>query len=182
MCHPVGCRSLLAFLGLLSSLLSFIAAYGFCSYLGFQVTSIHNLLPFLLLGIGADDMYVLTTVADQLNPQNSVRHRVSFTMGVAGVSILLTSITDCVAFLASSFSSLPALSSFCFFAAMGVLFDFFFQITFFSAFLAIDLKRQKNNKPDCLGLCSCRAKSFFFCGGRCLPPDTIDPSKPHETP
>lgn len=103
----------------------------------------------------------------------------SQTMAVAGVSVLLTSVTDCVAFVASSFSSLPALQSFSLFAAMGVLFDFFFQVTFFAAFLAFDLNRQKNNKNDCLGLCSCRPRSFFFCGGKCLPTDHIDPSKPH---
>lgn len=101
------------------------------------------------------------------------------TLSVAGVSILLTSITDCVAFFASSFSSLPALESFSIFAAFGVLFDFFFQVTFFAAFLTIDLRRQKNQRKDCLGLCSCNPRSFFFCCGRCVPIDSIDPSKPH---
>ena len=34
-------------------------AYGFCSACGLFVTPVHNILPFLLLGIGIDDVFVI---------------------------------------------------------------------------------------------------------------------------
>ena len=34
-------------------------SYGFCSACGLFVTPVHNILPFLLLGIGIDDVFVI---------------------------------------------------------------------------------------------------------------------------
>ena len=88
-------------------------------------------------------------------------------MQLAGVSILITSVTDCVAFLVSGMSRLPALKSFCIFAGVGVIFDFILEVTIFSSFLARDLRRQKLGKRECCGLCCCKATSCFFCCGKC---------------
>lgn len=140
-CHPVQCRVFAPLIGILSTALAFGVSYGLCLLLGLKVTSIHNLLPFLLLGIGADDMYVITAVADQINPNMTVEKRMGKTMKLAGVSILITSMTDCIAFMISGTSRLPALKSFCIFAGMGVLFDFIFEITLFSSYLAYDMRR-----------------------------------------
>lgn len=71
-------------------------------------------------------MYVITAVADQINPLMTIQKRMGKTLKLAGVSILITSVTDCVAFLVSSISRLPALKSFCIFAGLGVFFDFIF--------------------------------------------------------
>lgn len=67
-CHPVGCRVLAPLVGIFCTALAFVLSYGLCCFFQLKVTSIHNLLPFLLLGIGADDMYVIAAVADQVNP------------------------------------------------------------------------------------------------------------------
>ena len=64
-CDPVGCRIWAPLVGIFSTLLAFVVAYGFCSLMGLRVVTTHNLLPFLLLGIGVDDMYVIAAVADQ---------------------------------------------------------------------------------------------------------------------
>lgn len=121
-------------------------------------------------------MYVITAVADQVNPNMSVEKRMGKTLKIAGVSILITSVTDCIAFLMSGTSRLPALKSFCIFAGMGVLFDFIFEITIFSSFLALDMRRQKKGKPECCGLCCCKPTSWFFCCGKCTPRDTLKES------
>lgn len=73
-------------------------------------------------------------------------------MSHAGVSITVTSITDFVAFMISTSTSLPALSSFCFYAATGILFLFLFQCLFFGAYIVIDTRRQKARRMDC---CCC---------------------------
>lgn len=76
--------------------------------------------------------------------------------------------TNCIAFLLGSLTSLPALSSFCIFAGIGVLFDFVAELSIFSAFLVFDLKRQEKLKGDCCTLCRCSHKSIFCCRGKFL--------------
>ena len=49
-------------------------------------------------------------------------------MGSAGVSITITSLTDVFAFLLGTMSQLPALSTFCIFAAIGITADFILQV------------------------------------------------------
>jgi len=45
-------------------LLSYTSSFGLLSICGMKVTGIHNLLPFLLIGIGADDMFVVVNAVD----------------------------------------------------------------------------------------------------------------------
>ena len=62
-CHPVGCKMLSALIGPLCTVLGYLSAYGFCCVIGLKVSDIHLLLPFLLLSIGADNMYVLSNIS-----------------------------------------------------------------------------------------------------------------------
>ena len=141
-CHPVKCRVFAATIGVASTIMAYAASFGISSLLGLKVSNFHPVLPFLLLGIGADDMYVIASVVDQVNPKMSRQRVMGKALKLGGVSILITSLTDAVAFMLSGLSSLPALRSFAIFAGFGVLFDFIFEVSFFASFLAIDLRRQ----------------------------------------
>jgi len=74
-----------------------------------------------------------------------------------GMSILITSATDAVAFLIGSITVLPALSWFCSFAGIGIIFCFLFQIFIFLPCLTINAKRAESNRFDCL--CCCTAST-----------------------
>ena len=52
-----------ALIGPLCTVLGYLSAYGFCCVIGLKVSDIHLLLPFLLLSIGADNMYVLSNIS-----------------------------------------------------------------------------------------------------------------------
>lgn len=125
-CDPVGCRVLAPVIGIFSTLLAFGVSYGFCCLIGLKVVTTHNLLPFLLLGIGVDDMYVIAAVADQQGLRLPAEKLVGNTLRVAGVSIFVTSLTDCIAFMVNGISRLPSVQSFGIFAGVGVIFDFIF--------------------------------------------------------
>lgn len=58
---PVYFRSVAAVIGVICVGLAYTSSYGFCSYIGMKVAGVHNLLVFLLLGIGVDDMFVITS-------------------------------------------------------------------------------------------------------------------------
>lgn len=63
-CSPVHFRSAAALITLLCVALSYGAANGFAFLIGFKSAGIHNLLPFLLIGIGVDDMFVISSNID----------------------------------------------------------------------------------------------------------------------
>ena len=68
----------------------------------------------------------------------------------SGASFIVTSLTDMAAFAISSSSALPALASFCAYAAIGVFFLQFFSGTYFIAAVILDEKRQRDHKQDVL--------------------------------
>ena len=102
-----------------------LASYGLCFYLGVAYGPIHPIIPFLLLGIGVDDMFVIIQVSclqppillvkkffetgktisaqalDNLSneeKQLDIPERMARALKHAGVSITVTSVTDIAAF------------------------------------------------------------------------------------
>jgi len=71
-CSPIHFRSAAAGITLLCVGLSFGASNGFAYLVGGKSAGIHNLLPFLLIGIGVDDMFVISSNIDQTNPRLTV--------------------------------------------------------------------------------------------------------------
>ena len=61
---PIHCRSLAAFFALLSVGLAYTASNGLAIYWGGYTAGINQLLPFLLIGIGVDDAFVIASAVD----------------------------------------------------------------------------------------------------------------------
>lgn len=166
-----GARISLSIGAVVSVGLAIAAAYGFCSYAGFFFSKLMNLLPFLLLGIGVDDAFILIGALDNVSrtitvtSSSGVRttrtrttvERVAAAVASAGPSITVTSLTDFFAFVIGSNTSLPALSTFSIYAAFGILFDYFLQITLFVAFMTLDARRMRRRSADiaCCMRCLC---------------------------
>ena len=165
---PIHFRSAAAGITLLCVMLSYAASSGLAFLLGFQQAGIHSLLPFLLIGIGVDDMFVLSSAVDQTDATQSVSTRMKIGMMHAGSSITITSLTNIIAFLLGATGSLNALASFCFFAALGILCLYFSTISIFAAFMVWDLKRQHKQRGDCCGACCCAEDTILCCRGACL--------------
>ena len=102
-------RSMLALAGLASIGMTVGFTYGICSAIGLFYGPMHNIIPFLLLGIGIDDMFVIMQCYDNLSLEEKsspdIPLRVALTMRRAGVAITVTSITDfMVLVLSTSFT------------------------------------------------------------------------------
>ena len=95
----VGSRVAVTFSGVISVGMAIAASYGFCSYIGLFFSPLMNVLPFLLLGIGVDDMFVIVNQYDHMDPTLDPATRVGKALASAGASILVTSATDVFAFL-----------------------------------------------------------------------------------
>jgi len=137
--------------------LSTLAGFGLSSAVGWFYTPVHGMLPFILLGIGVDDIFIICNafdrelkVARSKETDEEIITRSANALARAGSSITVTSLTDIVAFAISSSSSLPALSSFCSWASICILFLWIFACTFFPACLVFDEKRQRDNRRECL--------------------------------
>jgi len=151
-----GSRWTLALGALGTVLLSTAAGFGISSGLGLFFGPVHSLLPFILLGIGVDDAFVIVNafnrerkVPRSQETNSMIRQRSARALARAGASITVTSVTDFVAFAISSSSRLPALASFCAWAAICILFLWFFASTFFTASLVLDERRQRDNRREC---------------------------------
>lgn len=138
---PIHFRSAAGGIALLCVGLSYGSSSGLAYLVGAKSAGIHNLLPFMLIGIGVDDMFVISSAIDQTNPRDSVEKRMKEGMIHAGASITITSFTNAAAFFLGVTTSIDALSSFCFFCGLGVIALFFASITVFSAFMVWDLRR-----------------------------------------
>ena len=57
--------------GIAAIVLGMITSCGLCSYLGFPLTPIHHYIPFLILGLGVDDMFVIVRALDFYTGSNS---------------------------------------------------------------------------------------------------------------
>jgi len=157
-CRPVcpnpGSRVLLAFASVVAILLSMGSAFGLCAGMGFMWTPVHSVLPFVILGLGVDDSFVITSAFDATDRSRPIVDRMRLALAHAATSITVTSLTDFTAFAISTSSALPALSSFCVYAAVTILFLFILQITFFTAALCLDEERQRSRHLDCFPCCS----------------------------
>ena len=137
-------RCLLSVCGIACIGMGVAASYGFCSLLGLVYTPPHKVLPFLFLGFGIDDMFVIVQCWNNMSPEEAASpHAIKFahTMKKAGVAITITSLTDMVAFSIGSLTAVPALTSFCTYACVGIFTIFVFQSTVFVAAMSLDQKR-----------------------------------------
>ena len=60
-------RFYLSFGGMLGVIMGIVVCYGICSLLGFFYSPAHTVMPFLLLGIGIDDMFVIVQCRSTLS-------------------------------------------------------------------------------------------------------------------
>jgi predicted RND superfamily exporter protein len=139
--------------------LAFGAGMGVGAYLGLLWNQLNLNIPFLLLGLGVDDAFVLCAEfsrATKADPEMPVHDRCALACRHGGVSIFVTSLTDALAFLIGSMTVLPALSWFCAFSGLCIVMIFIFQLTFILPCIALNAERAESGRFDCC--CCCKTK------------------------
>jgi len=151
----------LAIAAVVSVAFAYRASYGFAALCGEKITPLHTTILFLLLALGVDDAFVICgeyfETLKQMEKQGGevdVHDLMGRTMKHAGQSIMLTSMTDLLVFMLGATTVLPALSSYCIYAGLGVFFDFVYQCTFFVACLTINHYRVGQMRYDCFCCCT----------------------------
>lgn len=151
-------RVYIALLGVAAAGLSMSAGIGLTSCVGLPWTNLHLIVPFLVLGIGVDDMFVLLqafdSVQDDINNKHlTLRQKAGKALQNAGASITVTSVTDLVAFAVGATSELAGFASFSVFVAVCIIILFFLECTFFLSCIVLDERRKENRYDACLACC-----------------------------
>ncbi|XP_072170191.1 patched domain-containing protein 3-like [Diadema setosum] len=136
----------LGILGTISASLAVASSLGLLSYAGVNFNIVATSMPFLIVGIGIDDMFIMLAAWRKTSPCESVEERMGKAFSEAAVSITITSITDALAFGIGSINPLPAVRVFCLYTGVAVIFDYILQITFFGACMALTGRREAANR------------------------------------
>ncbi|KAF9818352.1 hypothetical protein IEO21_02867 [Rhodonia placenta] len=195
----VGSKFTLGLFGVALVILSVSSSVGFFSWAGVKVTLIiAEVIPFLVLAVGVDNVFILVHELDRQNllhgpnaaatsqglgygfaapmspthsrsrppfdslPSNddsedavstqvylSPEERVARTVARMGPSILLSTITETLAFALGALVPMPAVRNFALYAAGSVLLNAVLQVTVFVSALVIDLRRVEASRVDC---------------------------------
>ncbi|XP_053571663.1 patched domain-containing protein 3-like [Bombina bombina] len=132
--------------GVISSGLAVLSSFGLLLFCGVPfVITVAN-APFLILGVGVDDMFIMLSSWQQTKVKSKVEERMADTYAEAAVSITITTLTDALAFYIGIMTSFQSVKSFCIYTGTAILFCFLYNITCFGAFLALNGRREESNR------------------------------------
>ncbi|XP_023414361.2 NPC1-like intracellular cholesterol transporter 1 isoform X5 [Loxodonta africana] len=133
-----------------------MAAIGFFSYLGVPSSLIIlQVVPFLVLAVGADNIFIFVLEYQRLprKPGERREQHIGRTLGHVGPSMLLCSISEAICFFLGMLTPMPAVRTFALTCGFAVVLDFLLQMLAFVALLSLDSKRQEASRLD---VCCCR--------------------------
>ncbi|KAF8381085.1 hypothetical protein PRIPAC_70227, partial [Pristionchus pacificus] len=129
--------------------LAITASYGIVSLLGLRVNSFMLVMPFLIMGIGVDDAFLMTHAWHRLSRQGySVPERLSMVYEEVGPSITITSLTNVLSFGIGAFTPTPEVRLFCIGAAIAMAIAFVMQLILFGPILAIACRWETKGEKD----------------------------------
>ena len=103
-------------------------------------SQLHNLAIFIVLGVGADDIFVFTDAWKQsaaMPPPATYARRMAVTWRRAAGSVFTTSFTTAVAFFATAISPVMPIGAFGIFAALAIVMNFVLVTTWWPPVLVI---------------------------------------------
>ncbi|XP_072859130.2 patched domain-containing protein 3 [Pogona vitticeps] len=135
-----------AFFGVLASGLSVISSFGLLLFCGvpFVITAANS--PFLILGIGIDDMFIMVSCWQRTKVKDNIQVRMANTYAEAAVSVTITTLTDVLTFYIGIATSFPSVQSFCIYTGTAFIFCYFYNLMFLGAVLALDGRREESNR------------------------------------
>ena len=145
--------------GILSALFGFLSSLGVLSMCGYPSCNLVFVTPFLVFGIGIDDMFIIYSSfcrsfekSKKRGKQIDVAELISDSLAKSGVSITITSLTDFVGFMVGMIADFKSVQIFCVHAGLAIIFCYLYQLTFFCGFLCVHAHRVKQQR-----------NAFLFC-------------------
>ncbi|TKR58407.1 hypothetical protein L596_029855 [Steinernema carpocapsae] len=130
-------------------ILAISTTYGLISLCGLRTNSFMLVMPFLIMGIGVDDAFLMLHAWQRLAPQKcTVVDRLGLLFEEVGPSITITSLTNFISFGIGAFTPTPEIRMFCMATAIAMGLDYILQLIMFGPILAIASKLEKERPKD----------------------------------
>ncbi|TKA77466.1 hypothetical protein B0A49_02349 [Cryomyces minteri] len=141
---------------------SITASFAICGILKINLAQVpREAYPFVVLVIGLENMFRLINAVIAISPEMPIHHRMANALGDVGHLSLAASAQNLLLLWVLSRLSSPGVSAFCAFAAVALVFDFVFHLTFFVAVLSVDVRRMElRDSLDRVSSSHLRAKSI----------------------
>ncbi|XP_056378932.1 patched domain-containing protein 3-like [Hyla sarda] len=136
----------LATTGVISPGLAILTSFGMLLLCGVPFARTVANAPFLILGVGVDNMFIIISCWRQTKVTSTVEERMADTYQEAAVSITITTLTDVLAFYIGIMTHFPSVQSFCIYTGTALVFCYIYCITFFGAILALNGLHESNNR------------------------------------
>ncbi|KAH7726602.1 CRE-PTR-23 protein [Aphelenchoides avenae] len=132
-------------------------ALGLLFFAGVRYGSILAVCPFLIIAIGVDDAFLMIHAWQRVSKrmqrdakvEDTVANRLSMVLVETGPAILISALTNIFADAVGSFTGSPEITLLCIGNISCIVVDFFYQITLYSAIMAIvgqrEMEREKQN-------------------------------------
>ena len=154
--NQVGGHFLVAFAGILCLFLGIVSAFGMIMLFGQPYISFAGVLPFLVLGVGIDNIFIIIHAIDRQPASVRGPARVAKALSQIGASITMATSTTIVAFFVSMFTKFPAIRFFCFYAGLSIFFCYVQVLTVFVALLSVDVRRIESKRRDVVFCCTAK--------------------------
>ncbi|XP_060104322.1 patched domain-containing protein 3-like [Heteronotia binoei] len=132
--------------GVLLSGLAVVSSFGLLLFCGVSFVITAANAPFLILGVGVDDMFILVSCWQKTKVKDAVKDRMADTYAEAAVSVTITTLTDVLAFYIGIATSFPSIQSFCIYTGTAFIFCYIYNLTFLGAVLALNGRREESNR------------------------------------
>ncbi|VDN07511.1 unnamed protein product [Thelazia callipaeda] len=171
-------KPILSLLGVINAGMGIITGIGIISFLGVPYNDIVGVMPFLLVAVGTDNMFLMVSAVRHTNRAFSAPKRIGEAMSDAAISILITSLTDAFSFGVGAITSIPAVQIFCIYTCVAIAVTFIYQISFFCALLSLAAEWEASGLhciwfrptvPDTFIKSSSLACRLFWLGSRADP-------------
>ncbi|CDW55471.1 patched protein 9 [Trichuris trichiura] len=144
--NAVTSKPWLGIYGLLSATFAILTSTGILFYCRYSYVPMVMMMPFLVLSVSVDNVFLMLSSWRATKPSNTVEDRTAESVGNSAVSILITSLTDGLSFLVGNLTPFPAVQVFCTHCALALLCTFTYQMSFFTALLALDGRREVSRR------------------------------------
>ncbi|XP_069633695.1 patched domain-containing protein 3 [Haliaeetus albicilla] len=139
----------LACCGVVSAGLAVLSSFGLMLFCGVPfVVTVAN-APFLILGVGVDDMFIMIASWEQSlrkKEKSDVKSLLAETYTEAALSVTITTLTDVLAFFIGVWTAFPSVRSFCLYTGTAFVFCYIYTLTFFGAVIVLNYKREQGNR------------------------------------
>lgn len=125
--------------------ITFLASFTICAMIpSINLTQIpREMYPFVALVLGLENMFRLVNSVLAYPPEMPTTQRIGKALGQVGHLSLAAAAQNMVLLGLLSRAVSPGVAAFCTFAAVAIVIDFVFHLTFFTAVLSVDVRRME---------------------------------------